>query len=325
MNLLVLGAGFTGSRIALAARSAMAVCGTRRTPEGCAALAAQGVAALEFSSPTPALASALRRCTHLVVSVPPARTEPLHDAGLQAVQAVLADDPRALPDLQWIGYLSTIGVYGDHQGAWVDETSECRSSQVRSRMRLAAELGWQDLSSRLAVPIAILRLSGIYGPGRNAVADALAHKARRLIKPGQVFNRIHVDDIVSATLLAMQTSSAGIYNVTDDCPAAPQSVVEFAHALIGRPPPPAIDFATADLSPMARSFYSENKRVRNVRSREVLGLHYAWPDYETGLRGLLAAELEAARIHGLQPGQPATVPTEKASRPASHAGRTGSA
>ncbi len=309
MNLVVLGAGFTGARIARAAQQLGEVVGTRRSAEGCVELERQGVKPMRFpasgsvptSGPatsatlTPELQATLRRCTHLVVSVPPARTEPFSDTALDAVQALLEDDPGAMPALKWVGYLSTIGVYGDHDGAWVDEDSECRSTQVRSRMRLLAERGWQGFASRQGVPIAVLRLSGIYGPGRNAVADALAGKARRLIKPGQVFNRIHVDDIVSATLLAIRQSLGGVFNVTDDQPAPPQVVVEFAHALIGKEPPPKVDFVTADISAMARSFYSENKRVRNRRSRDVLGLRYAWPDHEAGLRGLLAGELEATR------------------------------
>jgi nucleoside-diphosphate-sugar epimerase len=182
--------------------------------------------------------------------------------------------------------LSTIGVYGDHDGQWIDEESPCISRQRRSLARHAAELAWQSFGHQFGVPVSILRLSGIYGPGRNAVEDALAGRARMLIKPGQVFNRIHVHDLAQATILAALQRFDGVLNITDDEPAPPQDVICYAHSLLGLSPPEAQDFASAEISPMARSFYSENKRVSNQRSRSLLGLQYRYPNYRAGLKQL---------------------------------------
>jgi len=192
--------------------------------------------------------------------------------------------------LEWVGYLSTIGVYGDHAGGWVDETTACTSSQVRSVMRREAEIGWQALATTWQVPLAILRLSGIYGPGRNAVEDAIAGRARMLVKPEQVFNRIHVDDLAAATVRCAKQRYQGVVNITDDLPAPPQDVIRYAHKLVGKPAPEAVDFATADISDMARSFYSENKRVSNKLSKAALGMQYRYPTYESGLDALWAAK-----------------------------------
>jgi nucleoside-diphosphate-sugar epimerase len=192
-----------------------------------------------------------------------------------------------MPNLEWIGYLSTVGVYGDHDGEWVDEDTPCRPVSKRSVARLAAEEGWTRLATEAGVPLAIIRLSGIYGPGRNALKTVDEGKARRLIKPGQVFNRIHVADIGGATALLARQRLGGIYNVTDDLPAPPQDVVSRAAELMGVEPPPEVDFATADLSPMARSFYGENKRVTNARIK-LVGYTFLYPDYHAGLEGLLA-------------------------------------
>ena len=298
---LILGCGYAGARIATElAAGGTEVVGTRRGADGLAELEALGVRGLAFgggaAAPSDALASALARTTHLVSSVAPVREPPLDDPMLDAVGAWL--ERGLLPRLEWIGYLSTIGVYGDHGGAWVDEDAPCTSAQPRSIARREAELAWAALGERAGAPgagppVATLRLSGIYGPGRNAVRDALAGRARMLIKPGQVFNRIHVDDLARATALAARVRFGGTLNVTDDEPAPPQDVIRHAHALAGREPPPAVDFETADVSPMARSFYAESKRVANARSKRALGLVYRFPDYRAGLASLVDGERRA--------------------------------
>ena len=290
----MLGCGYSGLRIARELLDGGAeVLGTRRDAAGVAALQAEGVPGLVFdaggdAAPSPALDEAVARATHLISCAAPAREPPLDDPVLDAVRARLAAGaPR---HLEWIGYLSTIGVYGDHGGAWVDEDTPCTSVQPRSIARREAELGWADLAREADVAIATLRLSGIYGPGRNAVADALAGRARVLAKADQVFNRIHVDDLARAASLAARARFDGTLNVTDDEPAPPEAVVAHAHALVGREPPPVVDVATADVTPMARSFYAENKRVANARSKTALGMRYRYPDYRSGLGALARTE-----------------------------------
>jgi len=287
----ILGCGFSGLAIAHACRAAGAdVLGTRRSAAGLATLSARGVAALPLDGPPDAaLVARLGITTHLICSVAPARQPPLDDPMLALCRGLAA--AGRLPSLRWIGYLSTIGVYGDHGGARVDEDTPCTSEQPRSIVRREAELGWTELGAGIGCSVALLRLSGIYGPGRNAVRDALAGRARMLIKPGQVFNRIHVQDLACAAVLAAEQCIDGVLNITDDEPAPPQDVIRYAHRLIGRDPPPAVDVDTAEISPMARSFYRENKRVDNARSRRRLGLRYAYPDYRTGLAALLDGEL----------------------------------
>ena len=186
-----------------------------------------------------------------------------------------------MPQLAWIGYLSTVGVYGDHGGAWVDETSECRPVSRRSiAARSRPSRQWLALGETTALPVAVLRLSGIYGPGRNAFVNLANGTAKRLIKPGQVFNRIHVDDIAGALWHLAGSDIGGVFNVTDDEPAPPQDVVTYAAELMGVAPPPEIPFETAELSPMARSFYGENKRVSNAAIKAA-GYGFQFPDYRS--------------------------------------------
>ena len=191
------------------------------------------------------------------------------------------------PALRWIGYLSTVGVYGDHGGAWVDETTPLAPASRRSRERCEAEAAWQAFADARGVPLAILRLSGIYGPGRSPFDKLRAGTARRLVKPGQVFNRIHVHDIAGALIHLAASRTGGVFNVTDDEPAPPQDVVAHAARLGGFPLPPAIDFATADLTPMARSFYGENKRVSNSKLKQS-GYAMIFPTFREGLAALNA-------------------------------------
>ena len=194
-----------------------------------------------------------------------------------------ARDLAALPRLRWLGYLSTTGVYGDRGGGWVDESDARLPSGVRGRRRVAAEDGWLALHRDRGLPVHVFRLAGIYGPGRNALATVRAGTARRVDKPGQVFSRIHVDDIVAVLRASMARPAPGaVYNVADDDPAPPQDVVAYAAELLGVAPPPLVPFAEAALSPMARSFYDDSKRVRNDRIKRELGVRLAYPDYPRG-------------------------------------------
>ncbi|MEQ8308481.1 MAG: SDR family oxidoreductase [Hoeflea sp.] len=283
MRLMIFGAGFSGLAIARALAGDFGFAGgTTRSKERFSKLEAAGLKPFVYQGGVPEgdLGEALRDVTHLVMSIAP---DTDGDPVLDALSA--AGLKQAMPQLEWAGYLSTVGVYGDHGGGWVDETTICKPVSKRSIARVAAEKGWIDLAGKAGVPAAIIRLSGIYGPGRNALKTLDAGKARRLIKPGQVFNRIHVDDIGGATALLARERLGGIFNVTDDMPAPPQDVVEHAAHLMGVEPPPETDFETADLSPMARSFYGENKRVSNARIK-ASGFSFAYPDYKAGLGAL---------------------------------------
>jgi len=265
------------------------VAGTTRSPDRFAALEAAGVEPLLFDGAalSHAVRERLAETTHVVVSAAPtAAGDPVLGTAAETIRT-------AMPALRWIGYLSTVGVYGDHGGAWVDEESECRPVSPRSRERLDAERAWQALGAERGVPVAVLRLSGIYGPGQNALANLAAGTARRLVKPGQVFNRIHVDDIAGALRHLAATDIGGVFNVTDDEPAPAQDVVLFAAGLMGVAPPPEIPFEAAQLSPMARSFYEENKRVANRRLKAT-GFVFRHPDY----RGALTAMWQSGEWRG---------------------------
>ena len=227
-------------------------------------------------------ARALSGTSHLLVSVPP-------DSDGDPVIDCHGADIESVATLSWIGYLSTVGVYGDRQGGWVDESSECRPANERSRRRLSAERAWLELGQRAGVPVQIFRLAGIYGPGRNPIESARNGTSRRIFKPGQVFSRIHVADIVQVLCASMRTPQAGaIYNVCDDEPAPPQDVVAYACELAGCEAPPLMSLDESDLSPMGRSFYAECKRVRNDRIKNELGVVLRYPDYRSGLDALTA-------------------------------------
>jgi nucleoside-diphosphate-sugar epimerase len=201
------------------------------------------------------------------------------------------------PHLQSIVYLSTVGVYGDHSGGWVDEATPPAPVSERSRERLAAEQAWVALGQRAGKPVATFRLSGIYGPGQNALVQVARGTAKRIDKPGQVFNRIHVLDIAQAIGAAFTRQAEDIFNVTDDEATPPGEPIVFAAELLGLPPPPEIPFADAaeTMSPMARSFYAESKRVRNNKLKRELGVRLRYPTYREGLRALFAAEGEVLR------------------------------
>jgi nucleoside-diphosphate-sugar epimerase len=284
MHVLILGAGFSGSAIAKAFLPlAQSVTGTTRSQDKLEGLRALGVDALVYdgASISPELAAAMKRTTHLIQSIAPGREG---DPMMRPETPSLAE---LMPNLQWAAYLSTVGVYGDHGGAWVTEETSLEPVSARSVERVAAEKAWLAFGRDSNIPVAVLRLSGIYGPGRNAFCNLEAGTARRLIKPNQVFNRIRVEDIAGAALFLAEKSIGGIFNVTDDEPAPPQDVVAEAARLMGVSPPPEIPFETAELSPMARSFYGENKRVSNARLRD-LGFVFRFPDYRISLAELWA-------------------------------------
>jgi nucleoside-diphosphate-sugar epimerase len=219
--------------------------------------------------------------THILVSVPP---DVLGDPVLRCCSEALI--ARA-PELAWVGYLSTTGVYGDHGGGWVDEDTPRAPLSARARARAAAEDGWLALHCDHGLPVQVFRLAGIYGPGRNQIEAVLNGTARRIVKRNQVFSRIHVADIVGVLEASMAKPDPGrIYNVADDEPAAPEDVVAFAAELVGRPAPPETAFENATLSPMARSFYGESKRVSNRRIKQELGYRLRFPTYREGLRAL---------------------------------------
>lgn len=286
MKLFVFGLGYTAQHFVRLHRTRFAqVVGTVRDPERAAALPAKGVEARVFSPETadPRIPGDLAAADVLLCSIAPGQGR---DPALAAFGAAVAAARR----LHWIGYLSTIGVYGDHDGAWVDETTPPRDPDNGSRARLAAEAEWLDLGRRLRAPAQVFRLGGIYGPGRNALAQLAEGRARRVVKPGQVFNRIHVEDIASILAASMERPRQGaIYNVVDDAPSPAQDTVAYAAELLGIEPPLEIPLAEADLSPMARSFYAENRRVRNDLIRQELGVTLRHPTFREGLRALRAA------------------------------------
>lgn len=281
-HIFIFGAGYSGKAFARANRDAAVILGTTRSEEKFAALRQAGIAPLLFDGAlTGEIGGALQKTTHLVISVAP---EEAGDPVLNVAREAIA----GMPALEWIGYLSTVGVYGDHGGAWVDETAACRPVSKRSVMRVEAEQAWLKLGGEIGKPVAILRLSGIYGPGRNALVNLENGTARRLVKPDQVFNRIHCDDIAGALWQLVGGNKGGIFNVTDDEPAPPQDVVAYAASLMGVEPPPEIPFDTAQLSPMARSFYGENKRVANAAIKAA-GYRFRFPDYRAAFDHMWAS------------------------------------
>ena len=281
MKMTILGAGFSGQAIARACAPHFAsVDGTTRSAENFASLKSAGIRPLLFDGTafSDELRASLLETTHLVQSISP-------DAQGDRFLRLLPSLKAAMPKLAWAGYLSTIGVYGDHQGAWVDETAAPTPKSSRSRERVLAEEQWLAAGQSEAVPVAILRLSGIYGPGRNPFLNLENGTARRLIKKDQVFNRIRVEDIGRATAFLIERGMGGIFNITDDLPCPTQDVVEYAARLMGVPVPPDVDYETAELSPMQRSFYGENKRVSNARIRQI-GFEFLYPDYRKALEDM---------------------------------------
>ena len=265
------------------------IAGSVTTREKAAAIARAGIGGhkveafvFDGSDASPMVTAALIDAAAVLVSVPPEERDP--------VLRHFADTIAGAPQLQTIAYLSTVGVYGDHGGAWVDEETPAAPVAERSRERLEAEQDWAALGARAGKPVAILRLAGIYGPGQNALVQVARGTAKRIDKPGQVFNRIHVTDIAQAVDAAFAQAAKGVFNVTDDEPTAPGVPIAFAAELLGAAPPPETPFAEAakNMSPMALSFYGESKRVRNDRLKRDLGVTLRYPSYREGLRALFA-------------------------------------
>ncbi len=267
-HLLIFGLGYSAGALArrLEARG-WQVDGTSR----------DGRSGLAFDDET-AVRAALRRATHILSSIPP------DAAGTDPVLARYGE-ALALAPAQWIGYLSSTGVYGDTGGAWVDEGAPLRG---RRAGRNQADAAWQALRSDMR----IFRLPGIYGPGRSAIERVQDGKAHRVDLPGQIFSRVHVDDIAAAVMASMASAARGIFNLADDYPASQNAVIEQASALLGLAPPPMIGPDDPALSPLARAFYAENRRVANGRAKRLLGWSPRYPDYRSGLRHCWAVRSE---------------------------------
>ncbi|MFV0245222.1 MAG: SDR family oxidoreductase [Qingshengfaniella sp.] len=277
-HLLSLGHGYSAAALTrLLLDQGWQVTGTTRNPDRAAPIRKTGVTPLIW--PGDDLDKALRRATHLLICAAPG---PDGDPFLATARDTIA---RAAPHLHWVGYLSTTGVYGDHAGGWVDEDTPLTPGTRRGQARVAAETAWQEMD----LPLHIFRLAGIYGPGRGPFEKVRAGTARRIVKPGQVFSRIHVADIAQVLAASIAHPRPGaVYNLCDDDPAPPEDVLAHAAQLLGLPVPPEVPFDSADMTPMARSFYAESKRVRNDRIKTELGVRLIYPSYREGLAALLA-------------------------------------
>lgn len=277
-KLVCLGFGYCARALARAvAGEFREVVGTARRADRARALLTDGFAVLPFDAP-----GLLDGATHLLISAPP-------EAEGDPVLAALGDAIAGLSGIAWIGYLSTTGVYGDRRGGWVSEDDAPNPGEARSTSRLAAERAWLAFGDTQDAPVHIFRLAGIYGPGRNALDRLRAGTARRIVKPGQVFSRVHVEDVAKVLQASIARPQTGrVYNIADDEPASQEEVVAFAAGLLGIAPPPEEPFESAELSPLARSFYSECRRVRNDRIKQELGVVLRYPTYREGLIGLAA-------------------------------------
>ncbi|GLH79188.1 NAD(P)-dependent oxidoreductase [Bradyrhizobium sp. SSBR45G] len=279
MNLFVIGLGYTAQRfVDLHGRAFARITGTVRSADKRARLAPADVAVFDGTSAAADTLAKAAAADVVLISVPPGSGE---DPSLTAFgEAITMGRARR------VVYLSTVGVYGDHQGAWIDEDTPLAPEHDRVQARVRVEDDWRG---RIGDRLTVLRLGGIYGPGRNALVELRAGRARRIVKPGQVFNRIHVDDAAAAILGAIRRDRGGAWNIVDDEPAPPQDVIAYAASLMGVPPPPELPFDSAELSPMAKSFYASNRRIRNIRAKQELGLVFAYPTYRAGLDALWAA------------------------------------
>lgn len=256
------------------------VVATCRDPAKAGLLTQAGVTPILYNSRQPLSEEDFSGVTHILLSVPP-------DALGDEVARVMGERIAHLSDIQWLGYLGTTGVYGDQDGAWVDENSPLQPAGPRGERRLVAEQQWLELYRCHGLPVHLFRLAGIYGPGRNVLTQLREGTAKRIDKPGHVFSRIHVDDIAQILLASIQHPNPGTaYNVADDEPAAPEAIVRFAAELLGQTPPPLVPFEQAELSEMARSFYADNKRVKNNRIKQDLAVKLLYPTYREGLTAL---------------------------------------
>ena len=278
-TLLSFGHGYSAQALTRILPKDWTIVGTTRKDDKFATFTEQGVIPVKW--PEDDLSDYIAKASHILISVSP-------DMDGDPVLRRWRDSIAARADqFEWVGYLSTTGVYGDHQGNWVDENTPLTPSTKRGQMRVAAEAEWGSM----ALPLHIFRLAGIYGPGRGPFAKVRNGTARRIIKKEQVFSRIHVDDIARTLLASIKRPNPGaIYNVCDNDPAPPQDVISYAAELLNLPIPPSEEFETAEMTPMARSFYAESKKVRNGRIKDQLKVDLLYPDYRTGLKALLNVE-----------------------------------
>jgi len=284
VRLFCFGLGYCALRF-IALNEEVIPSGTVRSSDKAEVLMQDGVAAFVFDGARAdkALMPHLAGAEALLISIAP-------DASGDPVLARFADTLSRCPHLRRIAYLSTIGVYGDHRGGWVDETSETAPGSQRGQARLVAETQWRALGEAMRIPVHILRLAGIYGPQRNLLVKLREGEARRIVKPGQKFNRTHVDDVAQAIRLTIAADGPGeIWNIADDEPAPPQDVIAFAAELLGMAPPPEEPFETAEMTAMARSFYADNKCVSIDKIKRELGFTLLYPTYREGLRALAEA------------------------------------
>ena len=284
MRLFVFGLGYVGLAFSRAVMArGWSVVGTTRGADKAAALRAEGIETVDAEDRA-AMTAALTGVNAVLITAPPSADG---CPGLEAVIPALAA-AEAFPD--WIGYLSTTGVYGDFDGRWVFESSPLKAQSVEGARRVGAERDWRQVGRGMGLTVTSFRLPGIYGPGRSAFDRLRAGEGRRIVKPGQVFSRIHRDDIVSGLLASLdQPRAGGIYNLCDDEPAPPQDVMEYAARLLGVPVPPDLPFDALGLSPATRRFYAENKRVSNALAKAELGWRPQYPTYREGLAAILAA------------------------------------
>ena len=284
MRLFVFGLGYVGEAFAQALRArGWEIAASARSPEQAEMLRAAGITPADPNDKD-AMAQALTGVNAVLITSPPS------EDGCVALESVIPAlaQAEAFPD--WIGYLSTTGVYGDFEGNWVFETSPLKAQSVEGARRVGAERDWRQVGRGMGLTVATFRLPGIYGPGRSALDRLRAGEGRRIVKPGQVFSRIHLDDIVSGLLASLdQPRAGGIYNLCDDEPAPPQDVMQYAAGLLGAPVPPDLPFNQLGMSPATRRFYAENKRVSNARAKAELGWRPKYPTYREGLAAILAA------------------------------------
>lgn len=288
-RLFCFGYGYTSDAVARRVMGeGWAVAGTTRDNDKRRFLRQQGVKSylFDYEQPLEDPLLFLRDTTHLLISTPPS------DEGDPAFLMHAADILK-IPSIEWIGYLSSTAVYGDRDGGWVSENAELRPSTKRGSRRLRAESQWLSLFRDHGRPVHIFRLAGIYGPGRCALDSVRAGVARRINKPGHAFSRIHVDDIVQTVCASMAKFNPGqAYNVADDLAAPSHEVIKYACEMLGLNCPPLLPYDEADMAPIARSFYNDNKRIDNRRIKDELGVVLKYPNYMEGLKGCLASEQE---------------------------------
>lgn len=292
-HLLVLGYGYSARRVGARCLAAgWRVSGTSRTPRGVRELEEAGIQGIRFEAGDPGgdgarLREALASASHLLVAHPPPEEGDRIPGEVREGVETGSRNRR----LGWVGLLSTTGVYGDRGGGWVDETTEPRPGAPRTRRRLEFEEAWSGLASRLDLPLQLFRVAGIYGPGRSPLDRVRSGRARRIVKEGSVFNRIHVDDLAGAVLAGMAHPEAtGVFNLADGEPASSHEVLGYAAELLGVEPPPEVPWEEARLSPMGESFFAEDRRVRSRRVQEELGYRLLHPGYRQGLKAILDQE-----------------------------------